>query len=237
MPSTRNQRAREKRSRQTDAMSDFGNLDVMLESYSRNAHEEQGEASELEIDLESREHQQSTILGRDNFRSLFNTNESENSEILAETGRAINSEISSQMSRKLEEIKSDLNSHILEVISSAFQEKVLPSIENALKPVKISSNTKWDVRSEGLHSSKISQEAQQSDLKSDRLQKSKTDQRCQQHELRSDGLQQIQIDQAAKKCDLRSNRLHPSENTKMNYKARLDFPRANSRESNRNDHC
>ena len=60
---------------------------------------------------------------------------------------------------------------------------------------------------------------------------------CQQHDLRSDGLQQSQIDQVAQKCDLRSERLHQSENTKMNYKAHVDFPRAFSRESNRNDHC
>ena len=101
----------------------------MLGSYSRNAHEEQGETSEIEIDLESRGHQQSTNLAGDNFRSLLNTNESENNEITAGTCRAINWKISSQMSRKLEEFKSDLNSHRLEVVSSAIQEKILPSIE------------------------------------------------------------------------------------------------------------
>ena len=140
MPLTRKQRAKEKRLRQSDVMSDIENLDVLLGSYSRNALEEQREASEIEIDLESRGHQQSTNLAGDNFRSLLKTDQIENSEITAEIRRAINPEISSQMSTKLEEIKSDLNSHILEVISSAIQEKVHPSIENALKPTWIKTN-------------------------------------------------------------------------------------------------
>ena len=134
MPSTRKQRAREKRLRQSDVMSDIESLDVMLGSHSRNALEELREASEIEIDLESRGHQQSANFAGDNFRSLLNTNESGISEITAETSRAINSEISSQMSEKFEEVKSDFNSHILEVISSAIQEKVHPSIKNARKP-------------------------------------------------------------------------------------------------------
>ena len=39
MPSTRKQRAKERRSRQVDLMSDVEDLDVMLGSYSRNEME------------------------------------------------------------------------------------------------------------------------------------------------------------------------------------------------------
>ena len=39
MPSTRKQKAREKRSRQSDVMSDIENLDVMLGSYQRENNE------------------------------------------------------------------------------------------------------------------------------------------------------------------------------------------------------
>ena len=136
-------------------MSDIEYFDDMLGSYSRNTHEEQGKTTEIEIDLEYRGHQQRTNLGGDNVGSLLNTNESESSEITAETSRALSSETSSQMSRKDEEIKSDINSHKLEVNISANQQKVLPSIENALKPIKTSSNTKCDLRSEVPHSGKI----------------------------------------------------------------------------------
>ena len=55
-------------------MSDIENIDVMLASYSGNVHEEQENAGEIEIDLESRWHQQSTNLVDDDFSSLLNTN-------------------------------------------------------------------------------------------------------------------------------------------------------------------
>ena len=46
MPSTRKQKAREKRSRQSDVMSDIENLDVMLRSYQRENNEFRGENNE-----------------------------------------------------------------------------------------------------------------------------------------------------------------------------------------------
>ena len=60
MPLTRKQEAREKRSRQSDVMSDIENLDVMLGSFSGNYLEEQGITSEIDIDLESRRRQRVT---------------------------------------------------------------------------------------------------------------------------------------------------------------------------------
>ena len=166
MPSTRKQKAKEKRARQSDVMSDVENLDIMLGSYSRDAQVEQGNISDVEGDFESDRRQQSTDLVEGNFRSLLNTNVSENSEITAETMRAINSEISSQMSRKLDEMKSDLNLQIMDAINSAIQEKVLPSIENTLNSVKTTQNTKWDIRSDGRHSSLVGQSASNSDPRS-----------------------------------------------------------------------
>ena len=142
MPSTRNQKAREKHSRQSDVMSGIEHLDVMLGNYSENEIRDQGNVREVDMDLESRGQQQSTSRIDNNYRSLLNTNLSENSEITAETSRMINSEISSQMSRKLEEMKSDFYSHILEVINSAIEEKILPSIENAVVSNEAAKSTK-----------------------------------------------------------------------------------------------
>ena len=132
MPSTRKQKAKEKRSRQSDVMSDIENLDVMLGNYVNSDSRGQDTVDQLEIDPESSRRQQGFGQEESNYRYLLYTNLSENSEITAETSRAISSEISSQMSRKLEEMKSDLNSHILEVINSAIDEKILPSIENVI---------------------------------------------------------------------------------------------------------
>ena len=127
MPSTRKQKAGEKRARQSDVMSDVKNLDVMLGTYTRNELDEQENNSELELDLRSGGRQENTDLIGENIRSSLNADMSVNSEITAETSRAINSEISTQMSRRFEEIKSDLNSHILEVLNAAIEEKALPT--------------------------------------------------------------------------------------------------------------
>ena len=96
MPSTRKQKATERRTRQLDMLSD---ADIMLGSYSR---DEENNGSENEVNLDSgsnRPHHSSNVIDED-FRSLLNTNSRENSEITIETTR---------MSRKLNEIKISLN--------------------------------------------------------------------------------------------------------------------------------
>ena len=100
MPSTRKQKAREKRSRHSDVMSDIENLDVMLGNYTNSEIRDQEAVDQIEYDPESRRRQQDLEQNEGSYRSLLNTNLSENSEITVETSRMINSEISSQMSRK-----------------------------------------------------------------------------------------------------------------------------------------
>ena len=104
-------------------MSDFEIFDVILGNLPESSLGERGNASEIDVYLESRRQQQNTNLVGDNFRLLLNTDVSDKNEITAETSRAINSDISLQISRKLEEIKSYLNSYILEVINSAIEER------------------------------------------------------------------------------------------------------------------
>ena len=109
MPSTRKQKARDKRSRQSDVMSDLENVDIMLGNYSRNELDSQLGERETELDLESDGLQAANPISED-FRSLVDTNSRENSEITIETARLINNDITSQVTRKLDEIRSDLNS-------------------------------------------------------------------------------------------------------------------------------
>ena len=166
MPSTRKQKAKEKRSRQSDVMSDIENLDVMLGNYQEDDQVRDEDICNTDFDLESRRPQRETNSISGNFRSILNTNVSENSEITVETSRAINPEISSQMSRKLDEMRSDLNSHILNAIDSAIEEKVIPSIRNALESQNLAKNTNMDLRSDGPHPSTFGQVRQQRDLRS-----------------------------------------------------------------------
>ena len=133
MPSTRKQKAKERRSRQLDMLSDVENVDIMLGSYSRD--DDENNISENEVNLDSgssRPQQGSNVMGED-FRSLLNTNSRENSEITIETARLINEEISHQMSRTLNEIKTSLNSQFQEPITTAITSTVLPSIQNTLE--------------------------------------------------------------------------------------------------------
>ena len=50
MPSARKQKAREKRCRQSDVMSDVENLDILLETYSRNEINSQLSGNEDNVD-------------------------------------------------------------------------------------------------------------------------------------------------------------------------------------------
>ena len=153
MPSTRRQKAKERRSRQLDIMSDVENVDIMLGSYSRD--DEENNMSENEMNLgsgSSRPQQSSNVIGED-FRSLLNTNSRENSEITIETTRLINEEISNQVTRKLNEIKTSLYSQIQDAITVAITRTVLPSIQNTLETQGRSNFTVVDRGSNGPHPS------------------------------------------------------------------------------------
>ena len=149
MPSTREQKAKERRSRQLDIMSDTENVDIMLGSYARDDERIEQNENELNLDLGSnRPHQNSNLVGED-FRSLLNTNSRENSEVTIETTRMINEEISIQMSGKLNEIKTSLNSQIQSAISAAITNTIFPSIRNTLGMQGRSNFTVVDRGSEG----------------------------------------------------------------------------------------
>ena len=172
MPSsTRKQKAKERRSRQLDMMSDVENVDIMLGSYSRD--DEENDIGENGVNLDSgsnRPQQSSNIIGED-FRSLLNTKSRENSEITIATTRMIIEEISNQMSRKLNEIKSSLNIQIQNAISNAITEKILPSIQNTLEMQDRVNHTMVDRGSTGLHDSSKASNFTMGDRRSGGLQR------------------------------------------------------------------
>ena len=92
MPSTRKQKAKEKRSRQSDVMSDIENLDVKLGSYQRDDSETQDGNNEKDIDLRSKRRGESLNQNENDYRSYLKTYRSENSCLTVETSRVINSE-------------------------------------------------------------------------------------------------------------------------------------------------
>ena len=110
MPSTRKQKAKERRSRQLDIMSDVENVDMMLGRYSRDDDRNNQSEDELNLDSGSSRPQQSSNLVGEDFRSLRNTNGRKNIEMTIETTRMISEDDSHEMSMMLNEIKSSLNS-------------------------------------------------------------------------------------------------------------------------------
>ena len=72
MPSTRKQRAKKRRSRQVDLMSDVEDLDVMLGSYSRNEMESNSGDRNDEVDLASDRTRGDVVQNSEDFRSLSN---------------------------------------------------------------------------------------------------------------------------------------------------------------------
>ena len=169
MLSSRKQKANEVRWRQSDLMSDFENLNMMLGSYQRDDCEIQIGNDESEIDPRSIGREESSNQNENDYRSYLNANPSENSCLTVETSRAISSEISTQMSRKFEEMQSSLNSLILDVINTAIETRVLPSIKNAVSRQNSAKNANLDLRSGGLHHSDAAQENSHLDLRSNRL--------------------------------------------------------------------
>ena len=131
MLSTRKQKAKERRSRQLDIMSDVESVEKMLGSYSKD--DERNNYSEDEMNLDSgsnRPRQSSNLVG--DFRSLLNTNSRDTNSLIVKGQKQSlmisSDEIANQVTRKLNNIRTSLNSQVQHVISTAIAEKVLSSI-------------------------------------------------------------------------------------------------------------
>ena len=71
MCSRRKEKAKKRRSRQANQMSDVDNLDVMLGSYARNELESNSEDRNVEVDVESKGPRQDVVQKSEDFRSLL----------------------------------------------------------------------------------------------------------------------------------------------------------------------
>ena len=69
MPSTRKQKAREKRSRQSDVMSDIENLDIMLGNYQESDQVRDENLSDTGLNLDSRKSNKQVNSISGNFRT------------------------------------------------------------------------------------------------------------------------------------------------------------------------
>ena len=152
MPSNLRQKA-EKKSRQSDVMSDMENLVVMLGIYSINAVDSQLSENEENMDRSSNERQTNGNQSGDDFRTLLNTNSVGNSDITSETVRMISSDITNQVSSKMNEFKVILNLHNRETVEKPISDQVLPTIRETLGKIRSAARPNVDLTSSERHRS------------------------------------------------------------------------------------
>ena len=149
MPSTRKQKAREKRSRQSDVMSHLENIIVMLGKYPE--YQSDVDLNEnVEVDSRSNGTRTDMVGNCEDFRTLLTSEERNRCETTMETNRLIAEEISYQMNRKMDELKRNLDTQITESINSAIHDFILPSIQNSLSGQNSGLGTNVDSRSSRL---------------------------------------------------------------------------------------
>ena len=95
MPSTRKQKAREKRSRQSDVMSDLENMNVMLGNYPENQSDADLNEN-VEVDSRSNGTRTDMVRNREDFSTLLTSEDRNRRETTMETNRLISEEISYQ---------------------------------------------------------------------------------------------------------------------------------------------
>ena len=149
MPSTRKQEAREKRSRQSDVISDLENMNVMLGNYQENQSDVDLNEN-VEMDSRSNGTRTDMVRNCEDFRTLLTSEDRNRCEIPTEANRLISEEISHQMNRKIDELKRNLDTQITESINSAIHNSILPSIQNSLSGQNSGLGTNVDSRSSRL---------------------------------------------------------------------------------------
>ena len=149
MPSTRKQKAKEKRARQSDVLSDLENMNVMLGNYPENQSDVDLNEN-VEVNSGSNRTRTDMVRNCEDFRTLLTSEDRNRRKMTMETNRLISEEISYQMNRKIDELKRNLDTQITESINSAIQDSILPSIQSSLSGQNSGLGTNVDSRSSRL---------------------------------------------------------------------------------------
>ena len=128
MPSTRRQKAKARRSREMDMLSDYDNLDVMLGNENNNPIER--ELAEA-IDQSSAHGGDDTNVYHENeFRDYLHENEPLRQNEVRQSFEAFSSEFNLRLSQEMESLMSIMHSQINRAITTAIAERVIPEIQN-----------------------------------------------------------------------------------------------------------
>ena len=137
MPSTRSQKAKARKSREMDMMSDIDNLDVMLGNGSENLIERELadaiEQSSVQGDYEGNEYQ------RNNY-SFVHENEPMRHDEFRQSFETFTNEFNLRLSQEMDSMMSMVHNQINRAISTAISERVIPEIQNIVSSMSSSGN-------------------------------------------------------------------------------------------------
>ena len=133
MPSTRKQKAKARRSRELDMLSDYGNMDMMLGDENTNSIERKFDSPinvpDTPQDFQSFPNRENS--SRENeIRDIDNRNEPVREGRLIESINILSGEMNARMSREMETMMDLMDTQTSRVINSAISERINPEIQN-----------------------------------------------------------------------------------------------------------
>ena len=141
MPSTRRQKAKIRKSRELDMLSDYGNMDVMLGERNSNSLERELDslinAPEGQQDFQSFPNRENSSQENE-IRNIDSKNESVRESRLMESINMLSGEMNARMSREMEAMMDLMQSQISRAISSAISERITPEIQNMVENLPLS---------------------------------------------------------------------------------------------------
>ena len=138
MPSTRRQKAKARKSRGMDMMSDMDNLDVMLGNGSENPIER--ELTEAIEQSSVRSDSEANLYQRDEYRNFSHENSEYRQNDVRQSFETFSNEFNLRLSQEMDSMMAMVHSQINRAISTAISEKVLPEIQNIVDSMSSSGN-------------------------------------------------------------------------------------------------
>ena len=135
MPSTRRQKAKARKSRELDMLSDYGNMDIMLGDGNSNSTERELDSL---INAPDRQQDFQSFPNRENssqeneIRDIDNRNEPIGESRLIESINTLSGEMNARMSREMESMMDFMQTQISRAINSAISERIIPEIQNMM---------------------------------------------------------------------------------------------------------
>ena len=144
MPSTRKQKAKARKSREMDMMSDFENMDVMIGNENINSIEQELSnmigIEENNRDIESNLQSAECEPRENDFGHYVHENAVPRPDRFEETLESFTSEFNMRLSQEMDSMMARMHSQINRAINTAIAERVIPEIQNIVFLISSSGN-------------------------------------------------------------------------------------------------